>query len=95
MNSFSSRSHAIFTIYLEIRQSASEIRKSALNLVDLAGSEGFKKTGNIGEAHVEGSSINVGLSAFKRVICAMSSGKKHIPYRDAVITSVLKGAYTL
>lgn len=92
MNSISSRSHAIFTIYLEIRQSASEIRKSALNLVDLAGSEGFQKTGNTGEAQAEGQSINKGLSAFKRVIDAIIRGDKYIPYRDDFITLVLKGA---
>lgn len=85
MNSVSSRSHAVLTIFLTISG-----RKSAINLIDLAGSEGTNKTGNIGDAHMEGKSINESLSAFKRVINAMARGESYIPYRDSVITTLLK-----
>lgn len=94
MNSISSRSHAIFTIYLGMEHQENEIRESVINLVDLAGSESFKKTGNTAEASAEGKSINEGLSAFKRVISAIALGSKHIPYRDAMITTILKSSYT-
>lgn len=85
MNSISSRSHAVLTIFLAI-----DGRESALNMVDLAGSEGYQKTGNIGDAHMEGKSINESLSAFKRVINAMARGEKYIPFRDSVITTLLR-----
>lgn len=88
MNSVSSRSHAVLTIFLAI-----DGRESGINLVDLAGSEGFQKTGNTGDAHMEGKSINESLSAFKRVINAMARGENYIPYRDSVITTLLKSTY--
>lgn len=91
MNSTSSRSHAIFTIYLEIESADKMKRESVINLVDLAGTECFGKTGNTGQALIEGKSINESLSAFKRVITAMSSGAAHIPFRDSVITHILRG----
>lgn len=95
MNSISSRSHAIFTIYLRIEQEGNDVRNSAINLVDLAGSEGSKKTGNTGEAHAESKRINESLSAFKRVINALATNSKHIPIRDSMITRVLESSYTL
>ena len=48
LNSFSTRSHCIFTVHLEIRsrvESNEKVIISKLNLVDLAGSERTKKTG--------------------------------------------------
>ncbi len=90
MNINSSRSHAVFTIYLRIVQTGTQIRESVINLVDLAGSECAGKTGNTGKAHVEGRSINGSLSAFTRVITELSNRNSHIPYRDSVITSMLR-----
>lgn len=92
MNSVSSRSHVIFTIYLSITQNEGFVRKSVINLVDLAGSESSQKSGNTGQAHAEGKSINEGLNSFKRVINALiESNDRHIPFRDSVITYLLKG----
>lgn len=92
MNSVSSRSHAVFTIYLGVKHADQDIRESVINIVDLAGSESFGKTGStIGsEAQNEMKCINESLSALKRVINAMSSGQKHIPFRDSSITTFLK-----
>ena len=47
MNKSSSRSHCIFTIYVESRsrvESSEKVMTSKLNLVDLAGSERLSKT---------------------------------------------------
>lgn len=63
MNRESSRSHAVFTMTLESKESINEvvnIRMSQLNLVDLAGSERQKDT------HTEGSRLKVKLQAFLR-----------------------------
>lgn len=56
MNRESSRSHAVFTMTLESKETVNEvvnIRTSQLNLVDLAGSERQKDT------HTEGSRLKV------------------------------------
>lgn len=92
MNSASSRSHAVFTIYLGIKHADRDIRESVINIVDLAGSEGFAKTGSTAgsEAYIEGKCINESLSALKRVIIAMSCGQTYIPFRDSMITTFLK-----
>ena len=51
MNARSSRSHAIFTIYIETSEEVEGrqiVKAGKLNLVDLAGSERQKKTGATG-----------------------------------------------
>jgi len=53
MNSESSRSHSIFTIYIETAEKHKDtgdqvIKAGKLNLVDLAGSEKLSKTGSSG-----------------------------------------------
>lgn len=90
MNVVSSRSHVVFTIFLGIERENGRIIEPTINLVDLAGSEGFTKTSNIGESHIEGKNINESVSAFKRVISAMSVRAAHIPYRDSGITNILR-----
>lgn len=96
MNSISSRSHVIFKIFLNITQNENLIRTSVINLVDLAGEEGFQKTGNTaGQARTEGKNINESVITFKRVIDAMATEPdKRIPFRDSVITRLLKGLLT-
>lgn len=95
MNSASSRSHAVFTIYLGIKHAEMDIRESTINIIDLAGSEGFGKTGSIAgsDAQFEGKCINESLSALKRVINAMSSKQTHVPFRDSVMTTFLRSMY--
>lgn len=81
MNEVSSRSHAIFTIYIEQHQ-ISEIYKADSHLgqevpsymtakfhfVDLAGSERIKKTGATGSVLKEGININRGLLVLGKVL---------------------------
>lgn len=90
MNTNSSRSHAIFTIHLSVRRANSNTA-SAMHLVDLAGSEGVRRTGHQGVALAEGVHINQGLLSIGKVLQALSSGKKVIPYRDSVLSTVLQG----
>jgi hypothetical protein len=84
----------------------SELKISTLHLVDLAGSEKVSKTGADGTRLIEASSINRSLHALSLVIEALSKedkkvGKKgkggkrgafnpFIPYRDSVLTKLLK-----
>lgn len=69
MNAASSRSHSLFTIFVEQRPHApgSERTCAKLHLVDLAGSERAKKTGAVEKRFKESVSINQGLLALGKV----------------------------
>ena len=88
MNDQSSRSHSLFTVYLEIEENG-KIRSGKLNLVDLAGSERVGKTNATGQTFDEGKKINLSLTALGSVIDALSSNRKHIPYKDSKLTRLL------
>uniref|UniRef100_A0A914W0Q8 Kinesin motor domain-containing protein n=2 Tax=Plectus sambesii TaxID=2011161 RepID=A0A914W0Q8_9BILA len=94
MNKDSSRSHSIFTIYIEMmeeRADGDHIKIGKLHLVDLAGSERQAKTGATGDRFKEATKINLSLSALGNVISALVDGKsKHIPYRDSKLTRLLQ-----
>ncbi|KAJ2024875.1 Kinesin- motor protein [Coemansia sp. S85] len=91
-NKESSRSHAIFTIHVEITErdesgSGQVIHKSGkLNLVDLAGSE---NVGQSGADARETGSINKSLLALGRVITAVAAKSPHVPYRTSKLTQML------
>ena len=93
MNKDSSRSHSIFTIYVETAetvQGEQSIKAGKLNLVDLAGSERQSKTQAKGDRLKEATKINLSLSALGNVISALVEGNnKHIPYRDSKLTRLL------
>ena len=93
MNDQSSRSHSLFTVYLEIEEKVDEnnkkLRSGKLNLVDLAGSERVGKTNATGQTFDEGKKINLSLTALGSVIDALASNRKHIPYKDSKLTRLL------
>lgn len=65
LNKHSSRSHCVFTFYVECRsrvESSDKVVFSKLHLVDLAGSERTKKTGSSGITLKEATFINKSLS---------------------------------
>lgn len=95
MNAESSRSHSIFTIYIDSQENDEKgnekYKASKLNLVDLAGSERASKTGATGDGMKEATKINLSLSALGNVISALVDGKtNHIPYRDSKLTRLLQ-----
>ena len=93
MNEKSSRSHAIFTIYIETSEQQANrtlIKAGKLNLVDLAGSERQKKTGAEGDRLKEAIKINLSLSALGNVINALVESSQHVPYRDSKLTLLLQ-----
>ncbi|KAI9271461.1 hypothetical protein BY458DRAFT_435746 [Sporodiniella umbellata] len=104
MNETSSRSHAVFTVFLtqiridELTKLATE-KVARISLVDLAGSERANSTGATGARLKEGANINRSLTTLGKVISGLadqstSKGKKgkesFIPYRDSVLTWLLK-----
>jgi len=97
MNKESSRSHSIFTIYVETaepdpaKKNEMRIKAGKLNLVDLAGSERQSKTQATGARLKEATKINLSLSALGNVISALVEGKHtHVPYRDSKLTRMLQ-----
>jgi len=98
MNAESSRSHLIFTIFMNLsytRIDGSIIsRSSRLHLIDLAGSERQKATKAVGERIKEAGMINKSLSTLGNVINALvwlGEGKsRYVPFRDSKLTYFLK-----
>ncbi|KAI8614007.1 P-loop containing nucleoside triphosphate hydrolase protein [Chytriomyces sp. MP71] len=94
LNKISTRSHCIFTIYLESRsrvESSERVISSKLNLVDLAGSERISKTHTQGLSLKEAMYINKSLTFLEQVIIALSDKRReHIPYRQSKLTHVLR-----
>ncbi|XP_015212225.2 kinesin-like protein KIF6 isoform X2 [Lepisosteus oculatus] len=92
MNQASTRSHCIFTVHLSSREPGSAtVCRSKLHLVDLAGSERVSKTGVGGQLLTEAKYINLSLHYLEQVIIALSEkNRSHIPYRNSMMTSVLR-----
>ncbi|XP_041660030.1 kinesin-like protein KIF18A [Cheilinus undulatus] len=97
MNATSSRSHAVFQIYLRQQDKTASLNPNVcvakLSLIDLAGSERASATNAKGARFREGANINRSLLALGNVINALAdpkSKKTHIPYRDSKLTRILK-----
>ncbi|NXK52129.1 KI18B protein, partial [Chauna torquata] len=96
-NATSSRSHAVFQIYVKQQDRvvglAQDVQVAKMSLIDLAGSERASVTNTKGERLREGANINRSLLALINVINALAdakSKKTHIPYRDSKLTRLLK-----
>lgn len=104
MNSASSRSHAIFSIVIEsegLKGDRTIMTCGKINLVDLAGSERMYKTNNSKILIEEAKSINLALHYLEQVIVSLrdearqqskskSKAISHIPYRNSLLTSMLR-----
>lgn len=101
-NNQSSRSHAIFQVYLMKQISSPQemsIPLSKMSLIDLAGSERASvayRENRKKSVQREGSNINKSLLALGNCINALASKKKeskrnfHVPYRDSKLTLLLR-----
>ncbi|KAH0626949.1 hypothetical protein JD844_002267 [Phrynosoma platyrhinos] len=97
INATSSRSHAIFQIYVKqedhVRGTSSDFQVAKMSLIDLAGSERASVANTKGERLREGANINRSLLALINVINSLAdakSKKNHIPYRNSKLTRLLK-----
>ena len=83
-------------MFLECRGAggSDKVRRSKLHLVDLAGSERVHKTKSDGITLNEAKYINTSLFYLEMVIVALNEKNKkardHIPYRNSMMTSVLR-----
>ncbi|KAI3647239.1 hypothetical protein MP228_007460 [Amoeboaphelidium protococcarum] len=97
MNDVSSRSHAVFQVFVEQCQRSqnggvANVKVGKLSLVDLAGSERQSKTQSTGIRFAEATKINLSLTALAHVMSSIVSGAPHIPYRDSKLTRLLQDA---
>ncbi|KAF8790536.1 chromosome-associated kinesin KIF4-like [Argiope bruennichi] len=87
----SSRSHAIFSVYIEQTDKRTfNFKRSKFQLVDLAGSERMSSSKTAGLQVKEGININLGLLSLGKVITHLIEEKQHIPYRDSKLTRLLQ-----
>eukprot|EP00948_MAST-09A_sp_MAST-9A-sp1_P000494 g494.t1 len=95
LNKASSRSHCVFTIYVE-NDTEDGVRLSKLHLIDLAGSERLSMTKSTGEIAKQAQYINKSLTFLEQVVVALVeksrgvSWREHIPYRSSKLTHLLK-----
>lgn len=90
-NQESSRSHAVFQVYIEITNKLDrQVRYVKLSMIDLAGSERASATGCKGARFKEGANINKSLLALGNCINNLADGIRHVPYRDSKLTRLLK-----
>jgi kinesin family member 5 len=86
MNAESSRSHSIFLIAIQQRNTETGAQKTGnLYLVDLAGSEKVGKTGASGQTLEEAKKINKSLSALGMVINALTDSKVQVLELDILV----------
>ncbi|ESL05790.1 kinesin [Trypanosoma rangeli SC58] len=98
MSELSSRSHAMFTIIVEVMEgdetNPTSYRFGKLNIVDLAGSEKLRQASVTGQRLEETKKINKSLHELGNVIAALaskSSGRqRHVPFRNSALTSALR-----
>lgn len=82
-NATSSRSHAVYHLSLE--------NGGTLLLIDLAGNEGVIETHyHSKERMQEAAEINTSLSTLKACLQARASHAAHIPFRESILTRVLR-----
>ncbi|KAJ1739898.1 kinesin-like nuclear fusion protein [Coemansia sp. RSA 989] len=90
-NERSSRSHSVFTLYLQGKNRLTgESSSGVLNLIDLAGSERLSSSGSSGDRLKETQAINKSLACLGDVIAALAKGNRHIPYRNSKLTHLLQ-----
>ena len=83
LNATSSRSHTILVV---------DAGGAALRVVDLAGSERNRVSGSRGVRLREARAINASLAALGNVVAALADGAAHVPFRDSVLTKLLRDA---
>ena len=89
-NASSSRSHAVYQLRAPHGGSG-----GTLTIIDLAGNEGSIETAyHTKEQMKEAADINSSLMALRTCLAARASGgKKHVPYRESILTRVLRDAF--
>jgi kinesin family protein 2/24 len=92
-NSNSSRSHAVFQIYLRSNSNTQKVH-GKFSLIDLAGNERGADTSSANrQTRMEGAEINKSLLALKECIRALGRKGAHLPFRVSKLTQVLRDSF--
>ncbi|KAK9890088.1 hypothetical protein WA026_008898 [Henosepilachna vigintioctopunctata] len=92
-NMNSSRSHAVFQIYLRSNNNMHKIH-GKFSLIDLAGNErGADTSSSNRQTRMEGAEINKSLLALKECIRALGRKGAHLPFRVSKLTQVLRDSF--
>lgn len=92
-NANSSRSHAVFQIFLRSNNNMSKIH-GKFSLIDLAGNERGADTSSANrQTRMEGAEINKSLLALKECIRALGRRGAHLPFRVSKLTQVLRDSF--
>eukprot|EP00195_Chlamydomonas_chlamydogama_P015896 CAMPEP_0202911688 /NCGR_PEP_ID=MMETSP1392-20130828/55658_1 /ASSEMBLY_ACC=CAM_ASM_000868 /TAXON_ID=225041 /ORGANISM="Chlamydomonas chlamydogama, Strain SAG 11-48b" /LENGTH=340 /DNA_ID=CAMNT_0049602299 /DNA_START=141 /DNA_END=1159 /DNA_ORIENTATION=+ len=94
-NADSSRSHAFYhlTTYMRGASEDSGPRPGSLVFVDLAGSERVADSfHHNAEQQAQSTEINASLSVLKDCFRLKSQGAKYVPYRESILTTLLRNA---
>lgn len=92
-NANSSRSHAVFQIYLRSNNNMHKIH-GKFSLIDLAGNERGADTSSANrQTRMEGAEINKSLLALKECIRALGRKGAHLPFRVSKLTQVLRDSF--
>ncbi|KPI87031.1 putative kinesin [Leptomonas seymouri] len=96
MNAESSRGHTAMVVYIssEVPEDPSKGKmRGKITFIDLAGYERFSKTGITSADPIrkdEAKTINASLLALGHVVSSLSTGTKHVPWRNAKLTRILQ-----
>ena len=89
-----SKIHVVLVMqFSQIWKSKDLTVKSQLHLVDLAGSERIKKSKVEGTRLKEAVGINSSLLTLGKVITSLVESKRHVPYLESKLTTVLRAAF--
>ncbi|XP_044267579.1 kinesin-like protein KIF2A isoform X2 [Tribolium madens] len=92
-NENSSRSHAVFQIYLRPAKKITSLH-GKFSLIDLAGNErGADTLSSTKTTRMEGGEINKSLLALKECIRALGRKGAHLPFRLSKLTQVLRDSF--
>merc|ERR1712014_172614 len=95
INAQSSRSHAVFALYLSGTNEKYNCElHGALHMVDLAGSERLGKSGSTGDRLKETQNINRSLSSLVDVFVAKSERRSHVPFRNSKLTHLMEPCFS-
>jgi kinesin family protein C1 len=93
MNSVSSRSHSIFSLYLKgANEELGAVVTGCLHLCDLAGSERIARSGAEGDRLKEAININKSLSCLTDVFNGLAQKQAFVPFRNSKLTYFLQPA---
>ena len=93
LNERSSRSHCLVRLQSTSVSASGTLKKNCFTFIDLAGSERISKSKVEGQRMSEAIIINGSLTVLGRCIRAVGKNQTHVPWRDSVLTQLLRTSF--